>query len=76
MPAGELPTFLVTKTLLGFPPGEDRNRLTLLMPEGREFVLLEMGEQRSPELAGRLNALASELANLWEKRGESTPPKG
>lgn len=72
----KMPAFFVTKTLLGFPPGEDRNRLTLVMPGEREFVLLEMGEPRTPEIVACFNALAVELTALWEVRGEPTPPAG
>lgn len=71
-----VPPFFVTKTLLGFPPGQDRNRLTLILPGDKEFILLEMGELRSSELAGRFSALAAELTKLWEVRGESPPPEG
>jgi hypothetical protein len=59
-----IPPFYVLKTL---GPGNEP-RVTLHMPEDKEFILRELGEKRSPDDAGRWNRLAAELSTLWLKR--------
>ena len=64
-----IPPFYITRTLLGFDPGEpDRNRVSLNMPNDRRFVLCDMGEDRTDKDVKRWNAMAAELSALWEKK--------
>lgn len=65
------PAFYITKTLLGFGPGEpDLNRVMLEMPFGT-FVLCEMNESRSEKDYKRWHELAAALSKNWDKHGQS-----
>jgi len=66
----KIPPFYCTKTLLGFGPGPDLNRVVLNCPDDSRIVLFEMGEARSPDANSRCNALAAHLTELWNKQKE------
>jgi len=59
------PPFYVTRTLLGFSPGPDLNRVFLNLPDGAQFVLREMNEPRTEQDSRRWQALAERLSILW-----------
>lgn len=64
----ELPAFYCTRTLLGFHPEQDINRMTLNGPGDWRFVLYEMGEPRDQRATQRANQLAAALTKLWEAK--------
>lgn len=65
----KIPPFYISRTLLGFGPGEpDLNRIFLQMPGDRAFVLCEMGEPRTDGHRKRWHELAEELSRLWSER--------
>ena len=62
-----IPTFFCSRTLLGFHPSQDLNRITLNGPDNFQFILYEMGEPRPADAADRCNGLAGRLTLLWDK---------
>ena len=62
----DFPTFYCSRTLLSFGRDEDKNRITLVGPDGFEFVLYRMGEDRSIGANARCNQLAVELSAMWD----------
>jgi hypothetical protein len=61
----KIPPFFCMKTLMGYHPGPDLNRITLNCPDGSEFVLYKIGEARDPQANQRCNELAAHMSKLW-----------
>ena len=64
----KLPAFYCLKTLMGFAPAQDLNRVTLHGPDSFEHVLFEMNEPRAESAQAWGQSLAHKLNQLWEKR--------
>lgn len=61
------PAFYCMKTLMGYHPGPDLNRITLYGPNDFSFELIPIGKDRDPNANQRCNELAAKLTELWEK---------
>lgn len=67
--SSKIPPFYISRTLLGFGPGQlDLNRISLNLPNHDSFILCEMNEFRTDEDIQRWHRLAAELSRLWSVR--------
>lgn len=64
----KLPKFYISQTLLGFGGAKDLNRVSIRIPGDKEFVLCEMGEDRTDAQIKRWHELAKKLNEIWEAR--------
>ncbi len=64
----KMPSFYCCRTLLGFAPEQDLNRVTLYGPDDFQFVLYEMAEKRPANAHDRCNLLAQQLRVLWDNK--------
>lgn len=62
----KIPPFYIAKTLLGFGPDKDLNRVDLHLPDGQYFTLCEMNEDRTEQDIKRWRSLVKILNVMWE----------